>query len=76
MDKKVLPGWVAGCCMMIVAILAICFAWGLCIYLLWNWLVPSIFGLRELTSCWEALGLLMLVRLLVQSFSYTSRGKK
>ena len=32
---------------------------------LWNWLVPSIFGLRTIT-CWEALGLSLLSGFLIK----------
>lgn len=32
---------------------------------LWNWLVPSIFGLRAIT-CWEALGLSLLSGFLIK----------
>jgi len=33
------------------------------VMLLWNWLAPALFGLRELTF-WQALGLLALCRIL------------
>jgi hypothetical protein len=36
---------------------------GLAVQWLWNWLVPGLFGLRQLTI-WEALGLLALSRIL------------
>lgn len=39
------------------------FLGGEIVKLLWNWLAPSIFGLRPLTF-WEALGLLALCRIL------------
>jgi hypothetical protein len=34
---------------------------------LWNWLLPSIFGLREITF-WQALGVLALCRILFGGF--------
>jgi uncharacterized membrane protein YgcG len=40
---------------------------GVVVQLLWNWLVPSIFGLRALTL-WEALGVLALSRILFGGF--------
>ena len=42
---------------------------GMVVQWLWNWLVPSIFGLRALTM-WEALGLLALSRILVGGFGH------
>jgi hypothetical protein len=39
------------------------FLGGEAVKLLWNWLAPSIFGLRPLTF-WEALGMLALCRIL------------
>lgn len=44
------------------------------VYWLWNWLVPSIFGLRSI-SLLEALGLLMLSGLLFRP-SYNSDTNK
>jgi MFS family permease len=40
---------------------------GLVVQWLWNWLVPDIFGLRQLTF-WQALGLLALCRILFGNF--------
>lgn len=36
---------------------------GVVVQLLWNWLVPAVFGWREITF-WQALGLLALCRIL------------
>lgn len=41
---------------------------GVVVQWLWNWLVPDIFGLRQL-KFWEALGLLALCRILFGGFS-------
>jgi len=38
---------------------------------LWNWLVPSLFGWREITF-WQALGLLALCRILFGGFTLGS----
>src|SRR5215203_5698755 len=40
---------------------------GLAVQWLWNWLLPDIFGLRQITF-WQALGLLALCRILFGSF--------
>lgn len=40
---------------------------GLIVTLLWNSLIPPLFGLREITF-WQAVGLLLLVRILVGSY--------
>ena len=40
---------------------------GLVVWWLWNWLMPELFGLRELTF-WQALGLLALSRILFGGF--------
>jgi MFS family permease len=40
---------------------------GLVVQWLWNWLLPDIFGLRQITF-WQALGLLGLCRILFGSF--------
>jgi hypothetical protein len=40
---------------------------GLVVQWLWNWLLPDIFGLRQITF-WQALGLLALCRILFGSF--------
>src|SRR5437016_3325859 len=45
------------------------FAWigGEVVMLLWNWLAPALFGLRQITF-WQALGLLALCRILFGGF--------
>jgi len=40
---------------------------GALIMLLWNWLMPTLFGLHQITF-WQALGLFLLSRLLVGGF--------
>ena len=43
--------------------------------LLWNWLMPSLFGVREVTF-WQALGLLTLCRILFGGHGfYRSRSR-
>lgn len=46
-----------------VAIAAFVFLGGEVVMRLWNWLLPSIFGWREITF-WQGLGLLLLCRIL------------
>ena len=40
---------------------------GLVVQWLWNWLLPDVFGLRQITF-WQALGLLALCRILFGNF--------
>ena len=51
----------------LVAMAAFVFVGGEIVRLLWNWLLPPLFGLREITF-WQALGLLALSRILVGGF--------
>ena len=46
----------------IILIALICFLSGWVTMLLWNWLIPAIFGLGTITF-WQALGLIVLVKL-------------
>jgi len=41
---------------------------------LWNWLLPSLFGWRQITF-WQALGLLALCRILFGGFGFHGRGR-
>lgn len=47
----------------IILVALICFLSGWATMLLWNWLVPVIFGLGTITF-WQALGLIVLVKLI------------
>jgi hypothetical protein len=56
------------------------FTWigGEIVMLLWNWLAPALFGLRQVTF-WQALGLLTLCRILFGGFGLSggsSRGSR
>lgn len=42
--------------------------------LLWNWLLPPLFGWRELTF-WQALGMLALCRILFGGFGFHGSGR-
>ena len=46
----------------IILVTLICFLSGWVTMLLWNWLVPAIFGLGTITF-WQALGLIILIKL-------------
>lgn len=46
---------------------------GIVVQWLWNWLMPDIFGLKQI-SYWQAFGLLFLGRLLFGSFGHHGRG--
>ena len=65
--------------LMIIAPLAILgmvmfvFFGGETVMLLWNWLAPALFGLKQVTF-WQALGLLALCRILFGGFGF-SGGK-
>ena len=48
----------------VVAVIATCVGW--IVTLLWNWLMPTLFGLAAITF-WQALGLFLLGRILVGS---------
>ncbi len=43
------------------------------VHLLWNWLLPGLFGWRQITF-WEALGLLALCRILFGGFRLGGHG--
>lgn len=47
---------------------------GFAILNLWNWLMPGIFGLREITF-WQAVGLFVLARLLFGGRSFGGRSR-
>ena len=57
----------------IVAIPLFAFIGGESVKLLWNWLLPPLFGWRQITF-WQALGLLALCRILVGGFGVRSGG--
>jgi len=47
---------------------------GECVKLLWNWLMPAIFGLPPIRF-WQALGLLALSRILFGGFGFRGSGR-
>jgi hypothetical protein len=60
---KRIAKWIAISIAALIAITIFIFLGGKVVQLLWNWLMPMIFGLREL-SFWQAVGLLALSRIL------------
>ena len=50
----------------VVLFAGIAFLFGLFVMLLWNWLMPSIFGLGEITY-WQGWGLVLLAHILFKS---------
>lgn len=59
--------------MAITAMLLFVAIGGTVVMRLWNWLVPQLFGLREITF-WQALGLLALCRILFGGFGFNGGG--
>lgn len=60
---------------MVILGIAAAFLFGLVILLLWNWLMPHLFGLPEITY-WEGLGLLILSCILFGRMGGNSSGDK
>lgn len=52
--------------------MAIFFALGGIVMILWNWLIPVIFGLKTITY-FQALGLFLLSRILLGSFGFGNK---
>jgi len=62
LGMKVFLGFLMG-----IGIIGLIFLFGWVVMLLWNWLIPEIFGLKQL-SYWQAWGLLILSSILFKSF--------
>jgi hypothetical protein len=61
--------------LMPIGFLAVAAGFSVAVMLLWNWLMPSLFGLMTI-SFWQALGILVLCRLLFGSFGGWHRGMR
>ncbi|NLV35152.1 MAG: hypothetical protein GXY17_00545 [Clostridiaceae bacterium] len=59
----------------ILGVIALGFVFGYAIKLLWNWLMPELFGLKEI-SYWQGIGIFILARLIFGSFGGNSNGSK
>jgi hypothetical protein len=57
----------------LLAVVVVAYVGGHLVRLLWNWLLPSLFGVPEVTY-WQALGLLALSRILVGGFGLGGGG--
>lgn len=75
LGMKIFLGFLMG-----IGIIALIFLFGWVVMLLWNWLMPEIFGLEKL-SYWQAWGLLILSSILFKGFpsggdDSSKRGEK
>jgi hypothetical protein len=70
MDKLLAGLMIAGITVVLIVVVSLLLAWPT--MLLWNWLMPLIFGLRTLTFL-QALGLMILSSLLLKSSSSSSK---
>jgi hypothetical protein len=57
----------------VVMAVVFAFVFGILVKLLWNWLMPLIFGLPQITY-WQAFGILVLAKLLFGSFGHGHHG--
>ncbi len=58
-----------------IAIAALALLFGYVVMLLWNWLIPAIFGLGTITF-WQAVGIVILAKLLFGGFGGKGGGSK
>lgn len=58
-----------------LGMLLFAFIGGEVVKLLWNWLLPPLFGWREVTF-WQALGMLALCRILFGGHGYRSNSRR
>jgi hypothetical protein len=75
---KETPQWAKIICYVFLGILgaiAFGFVFGYGIKLLWNWLMPELFGIKEI-SYWQGIGIFILARLIFGSFGSNSNSSK
>ncbi|MBM3435530.1 MAG: hypothetical protein FJY07_04830 [Bacteroidetes bacterium] len=65
-------GWIAGG---IVLAVILAFIFGYFVMLLWNWIMPTLFGLPEI-DYWLAFGIIILARLIFGGFGHGSHHHK
>ncbi len=58
-----------------ILMLGLALAFGYIVMLLWNAIMPDVLGTRQV-SYWQAVGLLILARLLVGGFHHGSHGRR
>jgi len=76
--RKFNPLQIAGMAILgVISVVLFAFVFGLFVRMLWNWLMPDIFGLGKITY-WQGFGLCLLGRLLFGSISAGryDRGRK
>ena len=66
-EKHMIGRWIILAPLALLGILLFTFIGGEVVKLLWNWLLPPLFGLRQITF-WQALGILLLCRILFGGF--------
>jgi hypothetical protein len=57
----------------VILAVAFAFVFGIVVKLLWNWLMPAIFGLGTITY-WQAFGIVVLAKLLFGGFGHHCNG--
>jgi uncharacterized membrane protein len=67
--------WIFIAPLAILGMVLVAFIGGEVVKLLWNWLMPSLFGWRQVTF-WEAFGLLALCRILFGHHGCRSRSSR
>ena len=63
--------WIAP--LALAAMVLFAFIGGIVVMALWNWLLPTLFGIHVITF-WQALGILILARILFGGFGPGARG--
>lgn len=66
--------WIVLAPLILLAFLGFIALGGAVVTQLWNWLLPALFGWREITF-WQALGLLALCRILFGGFGFHRSGR-
>ena len=64
--------WIAP--LAVLGMLAFIAVGGIIVLYLWNWLLPQLFGWRQITF-WQAVGILALCRILFGGFGFRGRGR-
>lgn len=65
-------GWVI---VGVITAAALAFVFGYFVMLLWNWLMPELFGLTTITF-WQAFGITLLARLIFGGFKHNGHSNK
>ena len=67
--------WIKRAIFIPIAIAAAVFIFGSAVMLLWNWILPAVIGISTITF-WQAIGILVLARILFGSFKGHSHHAK